>query len=586
MNTAPKKKKKNSLNVLGLILNRKRYNLKRLIVFWILCLSLAACAGTSRTEEQNLLPVPRPPLSVPEEEPSFDGVEPGYAETRPRSSVRDELTVTFSSGNVELDFRKAYLSQEAQIFTGIYEGLFSYNPYSLEPEAAIARRWQTSDDKKTWTFTLRKNAKYQNGDSIKAEDFRAAWLSLLEPGRDAPYSSLFDIIKGAREYRLGQNNDPRQVGISVNDDETLVVELNNPAVFFPSMLCHHSFSPIHPSMLDDRAWASGKLVSNGPFYLEDYSSDRMTLRKNEYYWDSDSVALNKLTLKFAKDDEDAASLWNSGESRWIAGNVDTNALTDLSGVLVNAMFATHYYYIRSAKRPWDDYRLRRALVLALPWKELRQGYFLPAKTLIFPLPGYPEIEGLEKDNIEEARKLLEEAGFAGGAGLPSLVIRITPSEEAERIAHIMASAWINELGIETKTDVVPYRNYFQSLKQNDYDIGATTWVGDFADPYTFLQMWRRDSNLNDARYNDADYEALMEKSMTEEGDRRWRTLAEAEELLLNRGSVLPISYSPALNIVDTDELAGWYPNALDLHPFKYFSFKGFRPLPGVAMGKL
>jgi peptide/nickel transport system substrate-binding protein/oligopeptide transport system substrate-binding protein len=95
-------------------------------------------------------------------------------------------------------------------------------------------------------------------------------------------------------------------------------------------------------------------------------------------------------------------------------------------------------------------------------------------------------------------------------------------------------------------------------------------------------MWRRDSNLNDAGYNDADYEKLLEKSMGEEGNQRWGTLAEAEKLLLSRGAVLPISYSPALNIVDTGELDGWFPNVLDIHPFKYLSFKAYRPLPGVA----
>jgi peptide/nickel transport system substrate-binding protein/oligopeptide transport system substrate-binding protein len=98
-------------------------------------------------------------------------------------------------------------------------------------------------------------------------------------------------------------------------------------------------------------------------------------------------------------------------------------------------------------------------------------------------------------------------------------------------------------------------------------------------------MWRKDSNLNDAHYNDDDYEALLEKSMLEEGNLRWATLADAEKLLLERGSVLPISYSPAINIVDTGELGGWFPNALDIHPFKYLNFRAFRPLPGVALGK-
>jgi peptide/nickel transport system substrate-binding protein/oligopeptide transport system substrate-binding protein len=165
-----------------------------------------------------------------------------------------------------------------------------------------------------------------------------------------------------------------------------------------------------------------------------------------------------------------------------------------------------------------------------------------------------------------------------------LVIRLTPSPDAARIGGLMAAAWIQELGLSVKIDVVPYAEYFRSLKQNDYEVGFSTWIGDFADPYSFLQMWRRDSNLNDARLNDKDYEALMYRSMTEEGEQRWETLAEAEKLLLDRGSVLPISYSSALNIVDMGELDGWFPNALDIHPFKYLSFKAFRPLPGVALG--
>jgi peptide/nickel transport system substrate-binding protein/oligopeptide transport system substrate-binding protein len=266
--------------------------------------------------------------------------------------------------------------------------------------------------------------------------------------------------------------------------------------------------------------------------------------------------------------------------------VNIDALTDRSGIEVNAMFATHYYYIRSVRKPWNDFHLRRALSLVLPWDKIREGYSLPAKTLIFPISDYPKIDGLDTVNVEEARKLLSLAGFSGGVGLPELVIRITPSPEAERIAKLMAHAWFTELGVPVKIDVVPYRNYYQTLKQEDYDVGATTWIGDFADPYTFLQMWCRDSNLNDARHNDDDYEALIDKSMTEEGIKRWETLAEAEKLLLTRGNVLPISYSPALNIIDMDEIDGWYPNVLDIHPFKYMSVKTRKPLPGVVKAPL
>jgi peptide/nickel transport system substrate-binding protein/oligopeptide transport system substrate-binding protein len=517
---------------------------------------------------------------TPEPEASY-GEEPNYAETRPRHSARDELTVIFSNGGVELDFRKSYLASEAQLFTAIYEGLFSYNPYSMEPIPGVIEEYRLSGDKKEWTFTLRRNAKYGNGDSVKSEDFRAAWVSLLDPSRNSPYSSLFDIIEGAREYRLGRI-DPSEIGVSCPDERTLVVRLNSPAAFFPSMLCHHSFSPIHPSMLDDAAWADKRPVSNGPFYIDEIDNDHILLLKNENYWDAGRVALNRIIIKLSEDGDEAAARWNSGEASWISGDVNIDALTDRSGIAVNAMFATHYYFIRSGREPWNDHRVRRALSLALPWEQIREGHYLPAKTLIFPIPGYPEIDGLEQPDTGEAQRLMEEAGYAKGAGLPQLVIRITPSQDAGRIARLMATAWTEKLGVPVKIDVVPYNQYFQSLKRNDYEVGSTTWIGDFADPYTFLQMWRRDSNLNDAGYNDDDYEQLLEKSMGEEGSSRWKTLSEAEDLLLSRGTVLPVSYSPALNIVDTDELDGWYANVLDIHPFKYLSFRARRPLPGVA----
>ena len=552
----------------------------------ILLLFLGSCLNIKSAEK---------PESAAEENASpaeSESTGPEFAEVRPRAVDRNELTVVFSRGDVELDFRKSFLASEAQLFTALYEGLFSYHPFTMEPVPATAEKWEVSEDKKQWTFTIRHDAKYSNGDTVQAEDFRAAWLSLLSPQRESPYSSLFDVIDGAREFRMGIEKKPENVGISAVGQKTLVVKLNSPASFFPAMLCHHSFSPIHPSMLKRENWSTyqsaGKWeppVSNGPFRITSLNENAMVLEKSGSYWDAKRVSLNTITIRFTDDPDEASRLWNTGEARWLSGDFNWEALKDRSGIQVNAMFATHYYFIRSEQKPWNDYRVRRALILALPWDELRLNHALPAKTLIFPISGYPEIEGLELTDLEEAKKLLAEAGFPNGKGLPELALRITQSQEAARIGGLMAGVWKEELGVQVKVEVFPYSQYFSSLKQNDYTVGSSTWIGDFADPYTFLQMWRRDSNLNDARYNDDDFERLMEKSMREEGDTRMATLAEAEKLLLDRGSVIPISYTPAINIVDTDEIGGWFPNALDIHPFKYLNFRAFRPLPGVVKAK-
>ena len=545
------------------------FNMKK---YFILILIMILLAGVQNIYARGILD--------PQAEEKNDG---DFAEMRPDPRNLDELTVAFSAHNTELDFRLSYFASEAQIFTAIYEGLFTYHPLTLEPVPAMAERWVLSNDKMQWTFTLRRGARFWNGDPVRAEDFRAAWISLLEPKRESPYSSFFDVIEGARDFRNGINTDPNSVGIIVNDSRTLIIKLSSPASFFPAMLCHHSFSPIHSSMINKTDWSLSPPVSNGPFRIVTLNEELIVMQKNEYYWDRNNVSLNKIYIKFTKTAEEASHLWNSGEARWISGDVDIDALTDRSGIQVNIMFATHYYFIRSSVKPLDDHRVRRAMVLVLPWKELRGNYYLPAETLIYPVAGYPEIKGITESDFEEAKRLMAEAGYENPEGLPEIVIRLTPSQDAARVGTIMANAWRNHLGLRIRVEVISYDRYIQTMKDDHYTVGSLTWIGDFADPYAFLQMWRNDSNLNDARFNDKDYENLIEQSMTEEGAVRLATLAKAEQLLLDRGAVLPMFYSPALNIVDTGELEGWYPNALDIHPFKYMSFRSFRPLPGVAM---
>jgi len=503
------------------------------------------------------------------------------ARGRPRAAIRDELTVTFSRSRVELDFRQSFMASEAQLFTAIYEGLFSYHPITMAPVPALAEWWDVSQDGKLWTFTIRQDARFWNGDLVTAEDFRRSWLSILSPQREAPYASMFDIIEGAREFRTGAAANADNVGIIVRGPRTLVVRLTSPAAFFPSMLCHHSFSPIHRSMVDVEDWSLSPPMSNGPFRISEMDEDRIILIRNEYYWDAEAVALRKITIRFTTDDE-ASALWNSGEALWISGGVNLSALTDRSGIRVHTLFGTHFYFIRSQEEPLDDYRVRRALSISLPWDEIRSRHFIPARTLIYPLPGYPRIPGVGETNIEEAVRLLAQAGFPGGVGMPELVFRITPSFEAARISGLMAYTWAEHLGISSRVEVVPFEDYFDSLRLDGYHIGSSTWIGDFPDPYSFLKKWRRYSNLNNAHHCDDDFERLMERSLFEQGAARWATLAEAEQLLLDRGTVLPISFTPAINVIDTFELEGWFPNALGIHPFRYFAFREFRPLSSVV----
>ena len=181
-----------------------------------------------------------------------------------QDSPPEEFVTVFGATMPEFDPHRSIYSSEAQIFTALYEGLVSYDAASLEPVAAAASSWKKSKDGMVYSFEIRQNARWSDGSPLLASDFRSAWMRLLK--LNAQYAAFFDVIKGAREFRLGENGDPDSVGIAATTDKTLVVTLSRPVAYFTRLICHHAFSPIHPSMLEASAWETRiPFPVNGPY---------------------------------------------------------------------------------------------------------------------------------------------------------------------------------------------------------------------------------------------------------------------------------------------------------------------------------
>ncbi len=497
----------------------------------------------------------------------------------------DEFVVSFLDGELELNPMVTYTSTEAQIYTALYEGLVSYDPQTLNPIPAVARNWEISPDGLTYRFFLREDARYWNGEAVTAEDFRDTWLAILDPNSGSAYSFLFDVIDGAAAYRTGEISDPRRVGIAVPAEGVLEVTLEQPAAHFLDVLCHHSFVPVHPDMRSQEDWSDlSTVLSNGPYYILEWSNEALTLVRNELYWDRRNVEIPRVRIEFESDTIATTSKFNRGDIHWLAGGIAFDKILYPEDIVINPMFATSYFFFRSESAPWSDSRVRRAMALLLPWEEIRDPeiYFTPAQTLVPPIPRYPDVEGIEGSNVDEALTLLEEAGYPDGRGLERITVRIPGGEDNQRIADLMVSSWGEQLDIEVDIEVVQYAEYFESLEDDAYEIGSISWIGDFADPLTFLQMWTSGSNLNDAGFSDDEYDSLIGRSMSETGRERFETLSQAERIILNTGVVLPISHSPAINLIDLQRIDGWYPNPLDIHPFKHLKFRSRRPVPGVA----
>ncbi len=499
----------------------------------------------------------------------------------------DEFVYAIEPPKISLDPIHTFTSTEAQVYTALFEGLVTYHPFTLEPLPAVAKRWEISSDGTVYTFFIKENAQYSNGDPILAEHLKASWLTLIDPDEQAEYGSLLDIVKNAREYRSGKVEDPDKVGIRVKDPRTLEVELTHPASHFLRILCHHSFAPVHPSILEEVPSDSPtELISNGPYFIAEAGEDYLLLKRNKLYWDSESVRIEKLKLIYRRDPQKITTEFNKGNIQWVDGNVNVDTLNNQDAVVVNPLFSTSYFFFSTRNTTYADPGVRRALALLFPWNKIRsQEYmYLPTSSLVPSIGNYPELQGIEEQNTEEALRMLEEYGYPEGEGLPVIKIALPEGEESLRIGTHMKKAIEENLLTEVELEQYPFHRYYEILKQEPFTIGTLTWIGDFADPLTFLQMWTSDSSLNLSSFADRKYDELIDKSMEQEEDTRFETLAEAEKHLLQGAVVLPVKNSPAFNVIDLEHVEGWFPNPLDIHPFKYLGYAQPTLPEGVVIG--
>jgi len=476
----------------------------------------------------------------------------------------DVFRVNFGDAPVQMDPAKGQTVLEAQVLPALYEGLVVYDPLSLRAQPGAAQSWVTSDDGLTLTFTLRPGLAFEDGTPLTAGVFRQSYLRLLDPRTAAPYASLLDAVVGAQARREGKAADPGAVGLEAPDDRTLVFHLNQPAPELLSVLCHYAFVPLHPAWLASPT--AQPAPANGPYRFRSQEAGHWVLEKNPRYWDAAHVAFPVLDFTFNDDAVNVTRAYKEGKIDWVAGGIDMNTNMGSRYVNSNPMFGTSFLYFKAAQAPWTDPRVRKALVLLLPLEELRQVYLQPTTVLIPPFQGYPKVEGLAKTDHDQALALLADAGFPLGKGLPPLVTAFPDDPTNERFLETFRKAWA-ELGLEVRNTVVK-GSYYDQIGGLAHQIGYYNWIGDFLDPVTFLELWKGGGSLNSFSYADPAYDALLTKAATQKGDERLKTLAEAEIGLLQGALLVPLGHTPSLNLIDREEIGGWYQNPLDIHPFK------------------
>jgi oligopeptide transport system substrate-binding protein len=514
---------------------------------------------------------------------ALTGCGPARDETGPRyfGSVRvpREDVLRFNNGNEPETIDPALVSgqSDGRIARALFEGLTVPDARTLEPRPAQAARWETSGDGLTWTFHLRSGLVWSDGTPLTARDFAWSWRRVLLPATASRNANLLHVIAGAEAFAAG---DTASLGLAAPDDTTLVVRLARPVPHFLHLLACPAWLPV-PRQPVERwgdAWIRpGHVVSNGAFTLERWrQNDRFELARNPRYRDAARVRLARVVAYSVDDLNTATNLYKAGRLDWnTSGYIPSPYVPWLRSYadFRSAPFqAVYFYSVNVTRRPYDDRRVRRALNLALDREAIARDLLKGTREAWDRLtpqgyPGYAAPPGIGYDP-EAARAALAAAGYPGGRGFPKLAILFNTSEDHRRIAEAVQAMWTKTLGIRVELQNMEWGSTLQATTSLQYDVARRSWIGDYLDPGTFLDIMRGDDGNNRTGWRDARYDGLLRAAAAEpDPAARLKLLSRAEAILLADGPVIPVYHYATVELVKP-YVRGIFSNALDLHPLE------------------
>lgn len=490
----------------------------------------------------------------------------------------------------DLDPQTTATQPEQNIYLSLYEGLVSVHPQDLSPVAGVAERWEVSEDGRTYTFYLREAAKWSNGDAVTAGDFLFAYERLLSKNLGAPNAQTFYCVEGAEAFHKGNTTDFSTVGFKALDAHTLQIQLTHALPHFLNLLCHHSWAPVHPvtilqhGKMDQRGtqWTRpGNLICNGPFKLKEWNiNDKVVVEKNPFYWDANNVKLDEICF-YSMDGNTEEMAYRSKQlhvtSKVPASNIVHYQKKNTGELMSSPTLGTEYYLMNTAHAPFNDVRVRKALAMSIDRDALTnrvlQGQQQPANFFTPPNTAGYTCEHCVQEDMNEARKLLTEAGFPEGKGFPEVELLYNTSDRNKKTAEAIQEMWHKNLGIKVVLRNEELKVYLASRRAKDFQVLRASWVGDYLDASTFLELFTSSSNNNFSNWSNEDYDRLIkEASVTLDRKKRLELFNEAEGILLREQPIIPLFYYTSIYLVHPS-VKGWHPNVLDLHPHKYLSLE-------------
>jgi len=478
-----------------------------------------------------------------------------------------------------LDPHKARSMEATVVLRDLFEGLTRLDR-NAAPIPGAAASWTVSDDGLVYTFRLRANLKWSNGEPVVAQDFAAGLRRLVDPATASQYAQIVDVIRDHGDIIAGKKP-VDSLGVATPDDSTVVITLSGPAPYLPGLLAFPSCAPLHRASLarlGERFARPGEQVSNGAFVLAEWlQGSHIRAARNPHYWNN---AANRLDgVKFVQIADENAELraYRAGELHMTAvvprGQFDWIRENLAAELHISPQLTTYYYGFNLDRPLFRDVRVRRALSLVIDRERLAGSVLrvgeLPAYGWVPPgifnygSQAFDYAMSPMPARIAEAQALLAAAGYTRDKPL-GFELRYNNGEVHTKVAVAVASMWKEALGVDARLSGVEFKSLMQDVDRRDVDVYRLSWVGDYNDPYTFLQYLKSDFGINLPHYKSGAYDALLAQASRQTDVTKRRALLEsAERVALAVHPLIPLYFYVNKHLVKP-EVRGWYDNVMNV----------------------
>jgi oligopeptide transport system substrate-binding protein len=481
-------------------------------------------------------------------------------------SGESHFRVNLGTEPPSLDWSQATDHVSFNVISNLMVGLAEFDK-DLKPAPVLAKSWDFLEGGRKIVFHLRDDAQWTDGKKVRAQDFEYSWKRLLNPKTASQYAYILFDIANAQEYAEGKLKDPSAVGVQAPDEQTLVVTLRHPASYFLAITTFEVTYPQRQDVIEkfDTRWTEpGNIVTNGPFRLVTWKHENeIELQANASFFRG-KPAIEKVTMFMVNEKTTAVTMFEQGTLDFMDDHsippMERPRLSKMPGYKLVPQLRGEYYAFAVDRKPFDNPKLRKAFAMAIDrevFPKILQGGETPAISWIPPgmLAHNPSV-GL-RFNPAEARRLLGEAGFPDGKGLPPIVLGYNTDEEKKLVAEAIQSMWQKHLGVVVKIENQEWKVFLNKLQNDPFPVFRAGWGADYPDPDNFMKLFTSNSGNNHGRWKNARYDQMLELAAREvDSKKRSQIYDDAQKLLTETDAAIAPLYWKAESTMLSPKFTG------------------------------